>query len=350
MMQDKGFGSLFDALLTKYREEADAVIGVACGTSRIPITIRAGRVVSVVHPRLSSDAILESLLKAGVVSEKKARKARIVAEKKQVGVEEVLIAKGWLAPTVWSTAREKECMEVLFDLITRQDCQVVSVGPYLKGTREICAIAIPYLLKEAQRRMRLAPVLKSRIKSSDMIFRKSASPGTEKWEDINLNVKQKQVYFYVDGQRTVADIALVTGQSEFDVMEALFGLLEANLIRPIQTSQGLSRVGAVKRFNRNRFGIVWLFVFVVAIVGLAVAFHEVSRDSVVLDKFEIVRAQVAQQRIQKALDIFRLIKGREPRRLEELVEEGLLSANDLEKAGPRITFDTLGSEDATKGK
>jgi hypothetical protein len=350
MMEDKVFGSLFDTLLTKYREEADAVIGVVCGTSRIPITIRAGRVVSVVHPRLSSDAILESLVKAGVVSEKKVRKARIVADKKQVGIEEVLIAKGWLPPTVWSTAREKECVEVLFDLITRQGCQVVSVGPYLKGTREICAIAIPYLLKEAQRRMRLAPVLKSRIKSSEMIFRKSASPGTEKWEDINLNVKQKQVYFYVDGQRTVADIALVTGQSEFDVMEALFGLLEANLIRQMQTSQGLSRESIGMRFKRGRFAFVWLLAFVVAIVGLGVVFREISGDTVGMDRFESLRLQVAHQRIQKALEMFKLVKGRKPQRLEELVEEGLLTANDLEKTGPRTTFDTLGSEDATKGK
>jgi len=337
-MEEKVSSSLFETLLGKYREEVDAVIGVVCGTLRIPITIRGGRVVSVVHPRLSTDSLLESLIKAGGVSEKKVAKARIIAGKRQVGVEEVLIAKGWLTPTAWATAREKEATELLLDLLTRQDCKVVSVGPYLKGTREICAIAIPYVLKEAQRRMRLTPVLKSRIKSNDMVFAKTAVPGTEKWEEISLSVKQKQVYFYVNGQRTVSDIATVTGQSEFDVMEALFSLLEANMIRQVRSSQGMSKEQTVIDYPRSRLAIVWLLAFILATVGLGVVSHQIARESAVLDKFEIVRAQVANQRLQKALEVFRLMKGREPQRLEELVGEGLLTEGDLEKAGTQASL------------
>jgi tetratricopeptide (TPR) repeat protein len=86
------------------------------------------------------------------------------------------------------------------------------------------------LLLEGARRVDELSVIEKKIPSTDLIFRASEREGKRK-EEIELTPEQQAVLPLLDGMRTVDDVVLDSGIVEFEVMKAIYGLVQAGLAR-----------------------------------------------------------------------------------------------------------------------
>src|SRR5687767_4399276 len=85
------------------------------------------------------------------------------------------------------------------------------------------------LLMEAARRLDEWRVLSKKIPSTDMVPEFVVQDSRE--GQINLNTSEWLILSKIDGQRSVKQIALISGLSTFDVAKILYGLVATGLIR-----------------------------------------------------------------------------------------------------------------------
>lgn len=87
------------------------------------------------------------------------------------------------------------------------------------------------LLLEGARRVDEWSLIEKKIPSRDLIFRVERSPGELADAEIELTSDQEKIFDLLDGERTVGDVVSTSGLVEFDVMKALYGLLQAGFIQ-----------------------------------------------------------------------------------------------------------------------
>ncbi|HET7747101.1 MAG TPA: DUF4388 domain-containing protein, partial [Vicinamibacteria bacterium] len=85
------------------------------------------------------------------------------------------------------------------------------------------------LLMEAARRLDEWRVLSKKIPNTDMVPEFAVQENRE--GQINLNTSEWLILSKIDGQRSIKQIAGVSGLSVFDVSKILYGLVATNLIR-----------------------------------------------------------------------------------------------------------------------
>lgn len=228
--------NLARVLYKAYEERRDGVVTVILPENgqRIPITIKQGRVVGIAHDRLSVIHVLEVLQRTGLLSSKEVEKASKKASKQGVFLEDYVLQEGLVSSGTLMAVREKEAISLLMDLMARSDVEVTAGWSLLRGVRDMFSLPIPFLLKEFQRRRALMPGILRAIPDKRTVFTKALrGRASLSWEQLDLRANEKQVFFFVDGHRTVEDIVNATGQSEFEVLVALKGLLDSRLIEVV---------------------------------------------------------------------------------------------------------------------
>lgn len=265
---DRGIPQLdLRALLVEaYKQNRDGTITVMRRGSetRVPITLRQGRVVALTHPATSASGVTKILVQVGLITEKALAKAQAESAKRGIYIEDYLVQRGIVSRGTIAAVRERVALELLMDLLLAKDLEISFSWTPQRGVRDMFVLPIPYLLKEAQRRVTLGPLVRRSVPSLDRVFVKATySAGKEpppRWEDLNLSASERQVYFFVDGRRTVADLILATSQTEFEVLAALHNLLEMRLIVPVERAVD---VGAVAHAGQSAMKRV----FGLAVVG-----------------------------------------------------------------------------------
>lgn len=327
---------LYRVLLEAYRSGRDGVITAfrSGEDTRTPITLRQGRVVSVSHDNTTIRGVASMLVRVGILSDRELEKARREATRREVYLEDYLVRQGLISKGTITAAREKAAVELLMDFLLRHDLEVTATWSAPRGVRETLALPIPYLLKEAQRRASLAPAIRRVVTGLDCVFAKASDVhGREapvRWEDLKMSAAERQVYFFVDGRRTVSDLILATSQSEFEVALALHALVEMQLVVPVHGAGPGRATRHAERSAMARIGGLS-----VAVLGLLGAIYLVlgvgsggGSASPRPNLFESLLQEAPLRRVAGAIRIADLCLDVDPTSHEDLVRAGLVLPED----------------------
>ncbi|NOZ01622.1 MAG: hypothetical protein GXP54_07005 [Deltaproteobacteria bacterium] len=332
---------LYAALERCYQDGKSGVLTVTHDDTRTPITVLQGRVISVINQTTAAGSVMGLLERSGLIGERDVLRAKKAARKKGLFIEDAVVASGLVSDGTLASTREKLCLEMLMELLIRRDVAVTAVWTVRRGTREMCSLPIPFLLREAQRRATHIPTIQRAVPSNSLVFIKSSSltgkPGDERWEDLQLSVAERQVYFFVDGRRTVADLALATCQSEFNVAQALHALMELDLVK---ASPGAGAGSAGTHALRSA---VLRLTSLVAALGLLLALTAVALDLRMaedspsnrineFDPFKAVRAAGPVDRLKGAVRLYEMTYGESPDSFEDLLKEHYVLRDDRKAA------------------
>lgn len=316
---------LFAAMAALQR--SDGVLSVRVGDARATITVMQGRIVDVVHERTSPSAIVNLLVHVGVLTPEDVTRA--TRRQRDAPVDAAVRAAGFVGEATLANTREFLCHEVLMDLLLRTDIEVSAPVPPGRTAREMCAMPVRFLLREAQKRAAEEPEVRKVVPCDDLVYARTGvllSPdGARRWGDLPLSPAERQVFVAVDGVRSVAEVARVTGQSRYKVARALKTLLELNLVRAVpvhQASSSRTRDTAASGVVRMvRVAVAALLV--AALVRLGVAWVGNGGKPAVGDAWAAVVTHGANGGLVEAVRVYHLIHGRAPSGMDDLVREGL---------------------------
>lgn len=323
---------LFAALHQAYGEGREGILTVQDNDETYSVGVAGGRVVNLTHPDAGSKAVVDLLGRAGLIGPADISAAERIARHADILLEEALVRTGRVSSGSVSNVREMLYRETLLNLILARTVEVTPTWTTRRGGRETCALPIPFLLKEAQRRSQELPGIREAIANPDQVFERSHQGDEGRWEDLKLPAAERQVFFFVDGRRSVAEVALATCQSEFEVSRAIKSLLDQGLLRRNSGTSG-------PRASRSgRSGILRTLALILAAAGLVLAntvgagLHSLSRGTrTTPDLYHAVLSAGPEQRLLGAVRLYRLAFEQRPT-FQDLLEERLVLPSDARAA------------------
>jgi hypothetical protein len=222
-------------------------------------------------------------------------------------------------------------------------------------------LSADFILMEGIRMVDEWPIIEKKIPSMDVVFRAVVDPsmievgaGTanddvldggkraaaSSLSRIRLSQEEERVYRKVDGTRTVQGIVDATGMGEFDVCKILFDLLNRNIITFAGRGMGgpaETIIGRVEAPSSPMAGYVTLGVAAaLALAGIIAnwgrPFGVVTQPPLLEGSYGSMLEAVAEarlQRLDRALQAYRLAYGALPKTLDELVAAGLIDRSYL---------------------
>jgi len=229
------------------------------------------------------------------------------------------------------------CVELLMDLLLRMDVDVTAGDPVGRTGGEALTFPIRFLLRQAQKRAQDLPKVRQAIPSTDLVFVKTGQmagrPAPRRWGDMRLGAGERQVYVFVDGRRTVADLALATCQSEFKTAKALVGLAEQGLVqRETRPRDPTTRAGARPDIGRPRALLVTAVILVVAAAATRLVTTDPSAEA--RQSFAAVAADSSSRRLIGAVRLYRLLHGVPPESFDDLLRERFIEVGDVPGSAP----------------
>lgn len=321
-------------------QKSDGVLAVRAGDTQATITVMQGRVVEVVHERTSPGAVVDLLLHAGVLTPEDVARATRMSRRRDSPVDATVRAAGFVSEATLANTREFLCHEVLMDLLLRTDAKVSEPTAPRRLQREMCAMPVRFLLREAQKRATEEPAVRKVVPSDDLVYARTAAlssrGGARRWGDLPLSPAERQVFVAVNGERSVTEVAHVTGQSRYKVARALKTLLEMDLVRlarpptpsghpapadarPAGSPTGRASASGTARMVR----VAALALLLAALVRLGVLWLGDGRAPGPGEAWAAVVTRGANRGLTEAARVYRLIHGRPPASLDDLVREGL---------------------------
>lgn len=215
------------------------------------------------------------------------------------------------------------------------------------------------ILMEGARMVDEWPIIERRLKSPNLVFRKSeagarldlpvaslmdadvdleldtAGASREKVDGPTLSTEERDVLHMLDGRLTLQDVVDRSPLGEFDTYRILYDLLDRNLVEEVRVESS-ERVSAAEE-RRSRI-VAWTLSAAVVLLALASAalvpwnpvapwdVAGVGRDT---EALRLYASRGRLERVESALRIHYLDRGSMPADLSALVSGGYLSEPDL---------------------
>lgn len=326
---------LFNALIKAFKK--DAVVTVSLAQLKVPIFITHGRVINVRHERTSFQSVVDLLVRTGLLSRQDVSMAEREARRMATSLEDSIVTSGLVSEGTLESAQEMLCLEVLLDLLLRTNIEISVDWAVDPDIREMCTLPIRFLLREAQKRSIDLPKVKRVVPSSRVVFSKTAAlsgiGGAQSWADLPISAADRQVYFFVDGNRNVAELALASCQSEFKVAKALMSLVDNKLIRRLAPNEPRSATSQVPTQAIGKWAA--LVVTCILLVGFAAGVRlgmgagDPTGKPSGSGAYESVVGEASARRLSSGARQYHLIHGKAPESFDDLLRERLVRRADL---------------------
>ncbi len=228
-------------------------------------------------------------------------------------------------------------------------------------TEHFTPLSAETILMEGARMIDEWPIIERRIKSSAMVFRKTAA-GAEldvpvaslvdadidfgfdlpassgepsAAEEIRLSQEERGVLHMVDGRSTVQDLVDRTPLSEFDVYHALYELLNRNLIEEVRVAAGTGGTAATERQGGLSVLASCALVAAAAVFGLATLPQNPLapwRLASIRAENDLLKSYASRARVDaldRAVQLFYLDLGSAPEDLDALAAAGYVAPSAL---------------------
>jgi len=303
-----------------------------------------GRVNDLECDALTPARLIDVMLRAGVLDER--RVERLAKISRRTGVDPVALSQetGMVSRATLSAIRESTAREVLLGLLLERNLRARPLQedlPGAPGRGGDLGLPIPYLLKEAHRRYQEIPSIRQVVTGPDQVFVRTGAgtdSGLPRWEDLPASPAERQVFFFLDGRRSVQEVSLATCQSVHEVGRALASLHASGLVRPLTPTEMSKRRKGDPSKAPGRASLVRLFTLALAlamaIAGLrgAVLLSPPPQVPEAEDSFRLMLRQASSYRVQAARCLFRIREGRSPSDFEEILERQLVLPGDRKAA------------------
>jgi len=215
---------------------------------------------------------------------------------------------------------------------------------------EFIPVSAETILMEGARMVDEWPILERRIRSTELVFRKTPaglsldapprslvdgpSPASEGGE-ARLSPDEHQVLHLVDGKRRVQDIVDRSSLGEFDTYRMLYELLNRNFVEevtlvdaPVQAAAEALGPSLLPRFLVGLVAAVGLLSVLTLHVNPLTPWH-LSGAGVQTERLKTFASRGRLERIARSLEVFYLDTGSLPASLDALAGGGYLSGSDL---------------------
>jgi hypothetical protein len=181
------------------------------------------------------EPIVKRLTRAGVISDKQLRQAQglmKIQKKDKAGrrLGQILADEGYVEESVLEGFVREQVADALFDLMRWTD------GDLRFEPDETCAdadmgisVAVDDVLEDAEKRLSVWIKILEKIPTMDTRFAMAPAPGN-KDIDIHLKPREWMMLCYLHGGRSVAELARLTGYSDFETARVLYGMYAGGLV------------------------------------------------------------------------------------------------------------------------
>ncbi len=337
------------------------VLTLTHGPETVTVTFENGMVVNAdSSAKRIEDRLGNLLVKQGRLSEEKLEE---VLQKQKATLQRlghILTAGGYISQKDLQTALQVQVSQNVFKLFRWKegDYNFEQADKVEYERSSVQPMSADFILMEGIRMVDEWPIIEKRIPSLDIVFKHAvdarmieagggddddapAGLGGSKGgasSKIRLSNDEERVFRKVDGARSVQGVIDATGMGDFDTCKALFDLLSRSIIAPTgrgATTQG----GATMREERARPVVGYAIAAVALALALAGAafqlkapFGVVGRPPLLHDTLELyleAASRARLDRLDRALEAFRLANGTPPGTLDDVVAAGLVDKSFL---------------------
>jgi hypothetical protein len=297
------------------------------------------------YDRGEKERLGNMLLRANLISAGDLERAVQTQKETLQRLGHVLVQMNFISQKSLVEALQSQVKETVYRLFRLKE------GSFLFSTEAISydkemykPIAAEFLLMEGVRMIDEWPIIEKKIPNFKIVYEKV--PGQEATSGdgdapsgdgsrTDLSPKEKTVLNLVDGMRTVQEIIDVGKQGEFETCKNLYGLLSVGLIRPTEEAVPRRSARPSRRKSRIPVGdIAAVGAAAAALLGLLL-FNPWNFFTLRYDMRQS-RQQVGTliddvkiHRLELALNVFYLEKQAYPYSLEKLVEDKILTDEDV---------------------
>lgn len=327
------------------QEGRTGVLEVGSGDDTTRIHLRKGYVVGVSEKVGRGGWLLaDYLVHSGTVSAEALVGARRDAEKRRMDIEEVLVERKLVSEDILKRFVDQQHAELLFPLFRRQGLAIRFIEERPVQSRFATALPVSYVLKQAEREAAEWPALRQRVGLPESVYRKDGSVMaellgyTEPDEDASeplpeLGPNTRIVYFYVNGAKTVEQVARASGLTLYETYKAMNELLDSYLLTLVTThGEGERAIGGGSPMARAVTVLTYLLLAGILAAGAQWAStHMSSLGVTATSSSPAIDGVVAEARLHtthEAISLFHLHLGALPEPLDLLVDARYLRRSD----------------------
>lgn len=322
------------------------VLKIRRGKNLIEIYFVDGMIVHVYsNYRGKKDLIGEILVKAQLITQEQLERVLRIQKETLKYLGEILVELGLLTKEDILKVISTQIYETIYDLFWWEDGTFSFDLKLVESYKKIpFALSTEHVLLNILRMVDEWSEIEKKISSPHLVFKKIQVP-EGKTSDLlsphslkeKLTSEQELIYQLVDGTRTVQEIIDRSLLGKFNASEILVNLMEMGLIEPagVRTPSLMKKVKALN--FREALAFTYYGAFLTILFLILVYFKpsflrlfwdsKIERVNIEVPSFYVHRAKL--DRIQNALEVYYLEKGRYPQHLEELVSSRLLNQEDL---------------------
>jgi len=143
---------------------------------------------------------------------------------------QILVAEGYITENVLESFVQDQIQDTIFDLMRWDEGDFdFEVLPEIVDEDIGLSISIENVIMEGSRRLEEWTRIKKKVPSMGIVFKMATAPGEGTFE-ISLKPIEWNLLLLVDGTRSVAELAVETGRTDFEVARIVYGLYSAGLL------------------------------------------------------------------------------------------------------------------------
>ncbi|MBA4370254.1 MAG: hypothetical protein C0418_01585 [Coriobacteriaceae bacterium] len=143
---------------------------------------------------------------------------------------QILVDEGYVSDKILEAFVQEQIQDTIFDLMRwdEGDFDFETMPEVLEEDIGL-SVSIENIVMEGARRLEEWTRIKKKVPSMDIVFKMATAPGEGTFE-ISLKPIEWQLLLLVDGTRSVSELAVETGRTDFEVARIIYGLFSAGLL------------------------------------------------------------------------------------------------------------------------
>jgi hypothetical protein len=143
---------------------------------------------------------------------------------------DILVDEGYITFKVLETFVQEQMQDTIFDLMRWDEGEFEFEAMPEAPEEDIgLSVSIENIIMEGSRRLEEWNRIKKKIPSTDIVFKMATAPGEGTFE-ISLKPAEWNLLLLIDGSRSVAELAVETDRTDFEVARIIYGLFSAGLL------------------------------------------------------------------------------------------------------------------------
>lgn len=351
--------SLTQLLALMDEEQRTGILYVSWPQGEARIHIRRGRLTWVDQPDHEGDTWVlgEYLTSTRTLTTGELLAAQKDADKRRLSLEEALVNRRLVSEDVLKRFLDLQVAETLFPLFLQQQMQIRFAEERPKAPQFVSALPVAYIRKEAERRAELWPQLRRKVGGKGVVFNRDASvlaeilgyvdqaEGSEE-ELPELSASGRLIFYHVNGERTVEQLARASGLGIFETYRALSELVDAYLIEVLSvTGKGTVNKKPNPGMRRTVTVVIYLVMAGLLALGVQWVVNEGDKLTAALappdSQIHAALDEGAFARVEHSLQLYHVHHSRYPESLSALVSSGYLDTA-AERLLAKLTYTRQG--------